>query len=156
MPFVFDTSSLIVISNYYPEHFETFWNLFEEAIKKSEVVSCREVLNELSTRVTPDWYLKWLKKNSKIFQIATSQEAEFVGEIFKVSHFQTLVGEKQRLKGSPVADPFVVAKAKIIKGTVLTQEAKKPNAAKIPNVCEHFSIPWTNVQGFLSAKKWKF
>jgi len=41
-------------------------------------------------------------------------------------------------------------------GTVVTEEALKENAAKIPNVCEYFGIKWTNVQGFLLSNDWKF
>jgi hypothetical protein len=41
-----------------------------------------------------------------------------------------------------------IASARVRGGCVVTEEANKPNAAKIPNVCEHFGIHWTNVEGF--------
>jgi hypothetical protein len=40
----------------------------------------------------------------------TGQEMEHVAEIFKVPHFRQLIGQKQQLKGLPVADPFLVAR----------------------------------------------
>jgi hypothetical protein len=73
-----------------------------------------------------------------------------------VQHFQSLVGEKQRLRGSPVADPFLVASARYNEGWVVTEEVQKPDAAKIPNVCEYFGVHCTNVAGFLEQQNWKF
>jgi hypothetical protein len=80
----------------------------------------------------------------------------FVAEIFSVPHFQQLVSEQQRLKGVPVADPFVIAMAKIRCGCVVTEEVKKPGAARIPNVCEHFGIACCNIEAFMEAKEWQF
>ena len=80
----------------------------------------------------------------------------FVTKIFSVSHFQTLVREKDRLTGHLSADPFIIAKAEFIDGCVVTEEMLKPNAAKIPNVCEHFEIDCTNLQGFMEREGWTF
>jgi hypothetical protein len=91
-----------------------------------------------------------------MFLTPGTEEGKFVAEIFKVPHFQQLVGEQQRLLGKYVADPFVVACAFACGGTVVTEEAVKDNAAKIPNVCKHFSVKFTNVQGFLEANGWQF
>jgi len=60
------------------------------------------------------------------------------------------------LRGYPVADPFVVARAQSIEACVVTEEASKPNAAKIPNVCDHFGVRFTDVKGFLSEVGWRF
>jgi len=84
------------------------------------------------------------------------QETLFVSKIFSVRHFQYLVGQKQTLKGTPVADPFLIASAKVRKGCVVTGEKKKPNAAKIPNVCEYFGIDCTNLEGFMEREGWSF
>lgn len=91
-----------------------------------------------------------------MFRVPTAEEMQFVSEIFKVKTFQALVGEKQRLRGTPVADPFVIACAKMCGGTVLTQEAKKEGGSRIPNVCDHFKINWTNLEGFLADNDWEF
>lgn len=74
-----------------------------------------------------------------------------------MTHFQALIRQKERLQGKPVADPFVIAKAWTMEnGCVVTQEVKKPNAAKIPNVCEHFGIPCLNLEAFMENEKWRF
>ncbi|MDI6752342.1 MAG: DUF4411 family protein, partial [bacterium] len=59
--------------------------------------------------------------------------------------------KQERLQGKPVADPFVIAKAKILNGCVITQELKKPNAATIPNVCEYFNTSgrYKSVEGLV-------
>jgi len=68
-----------------------------------------------------------------------------------------LIRKKEQLQGKPVADPFVIAKAQALaEGCVVTQEIKKPNAAKIPNVCEHFGIPCLNLEAFMENEKWRF
>jgi len=96
------------------------------------------------------------KRKPRFFQLPSPEEFAFVVEIFKVSHFQSLVRKKERLQGKPVADPFVIAKAKALKGCVITQESKKPNAVHIPNVCEYFSIDCLNLEGFMEREDWTF
>jgi hypothetical protein len=44
MPFIFDTNSLRVLGNYYPDQFPSFWQRFENAVEKKDVLSVREVL----------------------------------------------------------------------------------------------------------------
>jgi hypothetical protein len=80
----------------------------------------------------------------------------FIAEIFSIKNFRNLVSEKAILKGNPVADPFIIACAKIRSGCVVTEEAFKPNAPKIPTVCQHFSIDCTNVQVLMEREGWKF
>jgi hypothetical protein len=157
-PYVFDTSSIRVLGNYYPDHFPTFWTQFEKAVSDGEIKSVREVYNELEVQlpVTEKEIWKWIKEHKPMFAIPGDDETAFVAEIFKVPHFGALVGEQQRLKGNPVADPFLVASAQCCAGCVVTEEALKPNAAKIPNVCGHFKVNCTNVLGFLKQKGWKF
>ena len=79
-------------------------------------------------------------------------------QIFQIPHFQSLIGEKQRLTGTPVADPFVIACAKVRKGTVVTEEKLKSNAAKIPNVCQHPSVKvdCIDLEAFMQKQGWSF
>ncbi len=60
------------------------------------------------------------------------------------------------MQGKPVADPFVIAKANAIGGCVVTQEKFRKNAAKIPNICKHFEIRFTNLEGFMEKVDWIF
>ena len=118
-------------------------------------MSCREVFNELKG-LQKGWVFDWVNENKPMFRTPTDDETNFVGKIFSVPHFLTLVGEEQQLRGKPVADPFVIAAARVFGGCVVTEEAFKPKAAKVPNVCGHFSVHYTNVEGFLKKNDWTF
>lgn len=154
MVYVLDTSSLIVLQHYFPKQFPTFWTNLDSAIANGEVVSVREVLKEFSSE--KQWLMDWTKKQSLMFLTPGNAEMTFVAKIFEVPNFQNLVTEKQRLRGQPVADPFVIACAAVRKGCVVTEESPKPNSAKIPIVCSHFGVACTNLEGFLAARGWQF
>lgn len=156
MIYIFDTCSLSNLKHFYPGVFKSVWAGLDDLYKMGRFVSTREVWNELQ-RGNPDQHVNdWLKDRKELFKTPTTAELIFVSDIFKVPHFQGLIGQKQRLKGTPVADPFVIACAKIHGGTVVTEEELKPNAAKIPNVCDHFSVPCINLNDFMHQEGWSF
>ena len=156
MIYVFDSSPLIVLfRHYYLDRFPSLWENFDALVLEHRIISVREVRKELEGH--GDRLSDWVKDHRELFPTPTADELNFVAEIFKVTHFQTLVKKREQLQGKPVADPFVIAKAKIQEeGCVVTQEVKKPNAAKIPNVCEHFDIPCLNLEAFMENEKWRF
>ncbi len=156
MIYVFDTSSLSRLKHFYPAVFKTIWTGLDTLVQAGSLVSTREVLNEIERGEADPHVNQWLKARKEMFTIPTAAELQFVAQIFQVTHFQALIGEKQRLAGTPVADPFVIACARIRQGTVVTEERLKPNAAKIPNVCEHFGIPYLNLEQFMQAQDWSF
>ena len=67
-----------------------------------------------------------------------------------------MIRKKERLQGKPVADPFVIAKAKSLGGSVVTEERWKENSANIPNVCEYFGISCINLEEFMKKEDWTF
>jgi hypothetical protein len=118
MVYVFDTSSFIVLGHYFPERFPSFWLNMDRCVQNGELVSVREVYAELSGQGKRAHLDKWIDANKNIFLIPDSAETTFVGSIFSVPHFQQNVSERQRLKGTPVADPFVIAAAATRSGCV--------------------------------------
>lgn len=156
MKYVFDSDSLInLFRHYYPERFPTLWEKFDALVSGGKLVSVREVFNEIGS--SGDSLGTWAKEQKNIlFLEPTIEELKFVGEIFRVRHFQAMIRRQERLKGKPVADPFVIARAKISGACVVTQEKKTENAARIPNVCDHFGIPCINLEGFMEKEKWVF
>ncbi len=157
MIYVFDTSSFIVLGHYFPQRFPSFWEKFNNSVSEGKIISVREVFNELDVQASRDHLITWIRENKRIFlKPEQADETSFVSQIFSVTHFQQLVKEKQRLKGAYVADPFVIASAKVRDACVITEESKKDNAAKIPNVCEYFHINCSNLEGFMEREKWKF
>ena len=156
MAYVFNTSSFRVIGNYYPEQFPTFWEKFDQAATAGTIISVREVRRELDFYIPYPHLSDWVKDHGDIFSPPNPVETRFVSEIFSAPHFLTLVNQKSLLEGRPCADPFIIAKAKFIDGCVVTEEKWKQNAAKIPNVCEHFEVDCTNLQGFMEREDWTF
>ncbi len=156
MIYVFDSSPLIVLFRHiYPDRFPSLWENFDALVSEQRIISVREVRNELGGH--GDRLSDWVKGHREVFPTPTTDQLNFVAEIFQVSHFQMLVRKKERLQGKPVADPFVIAKAQALEeGCVVTQEVKKPNAARIPNVCEHFDIPCLNLEAFMENENWRF
>lgn len=160
MIYVFDSDTLInLFRHYYADRFPSLWENFDALVLEHRIISVREVKNELvgySDRLSV-----WVKDHGEIFLTPTVDELAFVTEIFKVPHFQMLIRKKEQLQGKPVADPFVIAKAQALEGTleggcVVTQEVKKPNAARIPNICGHFGILCLNLEAFMANEKWRF
>jgi Domain of unknown function (DUF4411) len=156
MIFVFDNSSLSKLKHFYPNVFKSVWDGLDTLVKDGSLVSTREVWNELERGEPHPHTNEWLKARRHIFAIPTPEELQFVSTIFAIQHFQALIGIKQQLRGTPVADPFVIAAAKVRNGTVVTEEAFKTNAPKIPNVCDHFKIPCINLEQFMNLQNWVF
>ena len=149
MIYVFDSCAFIdLFTHYYPDRFPSLWQNFAALVSENRIVSVREVKNELDGH--GDRLSDWVTDHREIFLQPSSEEADFVRQIFSIPHFQMLIRTQERLNGRPVADPFLIAKAKIqSEGCVVTQEVWKPNAARIPNVCEHFGIQCLNLETFM-------
>lgn len=156
MVYVFDTSSFIVTGHYYPQQFPRFWEKFNFAVNQSKIISVREVYKELDNEASAPHLIAWINEYKSIFQIPDAIATHFTSTIFAVPHFQGLINDRSRLTGRPSADPFVIAVAKSQNGCVVTQEKEKPNAPKIPNVCLHFGIDCTDLQGFMEREGWSF
>ncbi len=154
--YVFDTNVLSEIRSYYPSRFPSLWKRLDELAAAGRVLSVREVSNELKRRPMPAWLTEWLKQYPAFFTTPNADETRFVAKIFAVPHFHALVERKALLRGEPAADPFVIAAAAVRGGCVVTQEHLKPNAAKIPNVCEHFGVAYLDLEGFMHAQGWTF
>lgn len=120
------------------------------------MISVREVMNEIRQYHRDERVLEWLKAHRQIFEVPTAVEIDHVKAIFEVPHFQQLVRVRNIQLGLPAADPFLIAKARALDGTVVTQEQYRQNAARIPNVCEHFGVPWTDLEGFMEQEGWEF
>lgn len=141
--YVFDTSSFVELFKFYPKRFPSLFKVFDEIVADGQLISVREGYREIEERA--DALTDWAKVNKSIFQDPMLEEAQAVAEIFQITHFQQSLEQKKLLKGGPFADPFLIAKGRVLGATVVTQEKGKPNAAKIPNICNHFSVQCMNL-----------
>ncbi|HFD16818.1 MAG TPA: DUF4411 family protein [Rhodospirillales bacterium] len=131
------------------------WHNFDDLIKDGQIVSTREVRREIDN--CPVERLRdWAADNGEVFPTPTEEEGAFVAQIYAVPHFQQNIERQKLLKGGVLADPFVIAKASVIEGTVVTMEGLKPNAAKIPNICQYFGVGYMNLEKFMEAEQWQF
>lgn len=156
MIYIFDTSPLSTLfRNYYRRRFPSLWEKFDALVDNGQIVSVREVLREIT--VGPVESLRqWAATHQEIFTTPTAEEGDFVTRIFAVQHFQQNIDLKKIYKGGSSADPFVIAKAFVVQGAVVTMEEHKPHAAKIPNICEYFNVPCMLLEDFMEREGWVF
>lgn len=156
MSYVFDTNAFSqLFHSYYRNRFPTLWQQFDTLLAEGGITSTREVAREIEgDRVVA--LREWAANQRDLFPTPNADEARFVAHIFAVPHFLQIIERKKLLKGGLNADPFVIARAQSIGGTVVTLEGAPLNGAKIPNICQHFQIPCLSLEGFMEAEDWTF
>ena len=154
--YVIDTSSFIIVENYYPEQFPSFWKNLTALAADRRLQSVSEVLKELVHKHTKEFLAKWVQERTKLFPVPDPVETKFVAGIFAVPAFQALVEMKKRLKGAAVADPWVIARAARIGGTLVAEESRDTTKVRIPKVCNHFDVPCISLQGLMAKEGWHF
>jgi hypothetical protein len=156
MVYVLDTSPFIVLGHYFPDRFPSFWVQLNELADAGRLTSVSEVAKELDNQTTRGHLTAWIAKHKALFPAPTAEEMTFVARIFAVPAFQALISQKKRLEGTPVADPFVIARAAVLKGCVVTEESTTTPAVRIPAVCSHFKVKCTNLEGLMAAEGWLY
>lgn len=130
--------------------FDRMWDKVDQMIESGEIVFVKESYSELERQCTSAENLKWLKSQKKYFTAPSNEECEIVAQIYAQRNFQNNVAKKNILNGQPVADAFLVARAKYIgeNAVVVSREALKPNAAKIPNMCAALNVHYIDDKDF--------
>ena len=162
MVYVFGTSSLVNAFRYYKEDiFPSFWKNFHAVVKSKRLTSVMQVYQEAI--VYGNHLSEWANANKKIlFTEPNESEQQIVQKILSDAHNRELVPESKRIKNAPVADPFVIAKAKSISGCVVTEDGfnikgeLKENVVKLASVCKKLDVPCLNLNDFMRQEKWKF
>ena len=155
--YVFDTNSFSRLFSCYPnDRFPSLWTRFAAMFASGKIMSTREVMIELQAgkRRTEKAY-NWAKDHRELFTALIGEEAAAVADIFQFEHFQQIMRRKQGVV-STSADPFVIARAKVLGGTVVTEESKPPHGARIPNICDFFDIPCVKLDGLMQQENWTF
>ncbi len=136
------------------ESFPAFWYSLEKLINDNLIISTREVYRELENffikkdKSDNDVVTVWLLGHKNIFLTPSQEVCSVVARIFENKHYKQIIKKDNILTGKPEADPFVIAQAKIIHGTVVTNEVYKDNAAKIPNICKDFGVKCIDADEF--------
>ena len=157
--YVLDNSTISQIYlAFYKDRFPSFWLRFDGLVASGRATSVRAVEVELNRLSKVSFAVQELKRlNRDFFSTPTSDEQNFVARIFGVQHFRSLIDAKAKQMGREVADPYIIAKAGAsMDMCVVTEEKFSPNAARIPNVCEHFGIACINLEGLMEREGWQF
>lgn len=152
MKYVFDSGPFICSTNYYPSVFKKFWSEITQLVNDQNIISVREVFREI-TRLENS-ISDWAKQHEEIFEEPTRIEFEIVKSILK--NHRELIENRKITGGLPVADPFVIAKAKTNNLIVVTQELYKENAHKIPNICRELNVKYMTFEEFMLNESWEF
>lgn len=154
--YVFDTNVFILLGQYYPSRFPTIWAKIDELADNDVLRSVKEVRRELEQYNAASHISEWVRAHSALFLPPTEDEMCVVAEIFRKEQYRGFVKRSNLLKGMPVADPFVVAAGKVHSRKVVTQEADKAGAARIPTACREFGVKCMTVEEFLELENLKY
>jgi hypothetical protein len=154
--YIFDTNVFHALGYYYPSRFPTIWARIDELASKHVLRSVREVQREIERNCPFDCIDDWVKKHHELFLIPTEEEAKVVAEIFKKEQYRGFVKREKLLKGLPVADPFIIAAAKVHSACVVTQESLKAGGARIPTACAELRVPCIDLEKFFEQEQLKY
>ena len=128
---------------YSKDAFPAHWNHIEKCIGSGRIISARAVYDELENTKNDD-FKKWLSSRRSIFVPLDADQVAIVRQI--VTKYDAYT------KGSPKADPILVALAKSRGLKVITSEKKRatpsPNMPDIPNLCEEFGVECVSIVQF--------
>ncbi len=150
--YIFDSGPFIDMKQYPNDVFTTLWDNFFIMLQEGQIISSSEVLRELKDYDDEIGYLA--KSNSHIFVKPTIEEQTFVQEV--LARFPELLKRKNILAGKPIADPFVIAQARIHDCILVHAEKHTPNSHRIPGVCKHYGVKEMSLFDFFREEKWKF
>lgn len=152
MQYSIDTSALLdAWVRWYPiDVFPSFWDRMDELVEDRTIVATEEVLNELERK--DDDLHKWIKARPELLVPHDAAVQTAVSEI--LAQFPKMVDERT---GKSMADPFVIAVARVHQLAVVTGEkGGTPTRPKIPNVCAHFGIRTLSVLEMIREAGWSF
>ena len=125
---------------------QAYWNWFESHIDAGKITSHWKAIDEVLQGDKPgtELIVSWLKaRKHKIEASADTEESQgLVGEICQYSYES--FGAVKTVEFTRGADLWLIARAKLDSGTVVTQESnKKP--VRIPAVCKHFGVRYVDL-----------
>ncbi len=158
--FYLDANTFIEAKNryYHMDICPGYWRWILESYAEGAVGSISMVYDELLKG--NDELASWAKENDELFFPTNSyQVQQYMVDVS--THVSRLPGLKPNavpefLNG---ADPWLVAMAMANDGVVVTHEMPNPEAKKkifLPDVCDHFDVPYMNTFDLLIQKEAQF
>ena len=153
MLYSFDTSAILNGRRdlFRPAVFPTLWSRIEGEISAGRIRSIDEVRRELSQR--DDDAKRWADAQTDLYCPISRQVQVCVAQILKLHPKLVKVGGNRS-----GGDPFVIALAMSLNGTVVTEEHATNNLdkPKIPDVCADLKVPCLNLMEYIETQGWSF
>lgn len=148
--YIVDADFLIHLRERYPpDLFPDVWSKLTEMALAGRVVVPREVKREIQKK--SDQASSWLRENDGYLG-DPDENATFL-----VASQTPGLGELIDLDGTdPQGDAFVVAAAKRLGLTAVSDETRKGGAKKIPKLCERLDVRCIDTIGLFRAEKLRF
>jgi hypothetical protein len=125
-----------------------YWSWFEKQVASGKITSHRMVIDEVlagTKKTDTDPLIVWVRsrKDKLADSAAESKDCqELVGKLCQFSY--DTFGPAKTAEFTRGADLWLIARAKLDDGAVVTQESdKKP--VRIPTVCNHFGVPFKTI-----------
>lgn len=152
MPYSLDTSGLLDgwVRYYAPEVFPSLWRQMESAAADKTIVAVQDVLLELERQ--DDDVFAWAKRHVTFVPLEEEIQASATEILAK---FPQLVNTR---RSRSVADPFVIALARVQGLTVVTAEraSGSPQKPRIPDVCAGVGVKCVPLLGMFKELGWQF
>ena len=133
--YVFDTNIFINLKNIYPSDiFVGLWHHIESLFENGTIISSDEVAEEI--KKGNDELEEWVKARKSSFYPSNEPIQIIVREI--LGQFSSLVTSPKKPNS---ADPFLIALAKHMSCTVVTEEKYgNDHSPKIPYICSFYNV----------------
>jgi hypothetical protein len=133
----------------------SYWNWFERQVDDGKIIShwkCIDEVTEGEQRDHPELIVQWVRsRKSKLIASADTEECQMlVGDICQYCYEN--FGPVKTAEFTKGADLWLIARAKLDRGTVVTQESTK-KLVRIPAVCVEFKVPHTTIFGMNNSLK---
>ena len=138
MIYILDTNIIRTLLNFFPKRgkrFEEVWEKIDEKIKSGEFISVDECYNELVKQFSDKTeQYQWFHGHKHMFKNPGDKESVIISQLLLNPKMRETVHQKNILENRPSADIYIVAKAKALDATVVTNENYKPHSAQLPNL----------------------
>ena len=84
-----------------------------------------------------------------MFKNPDNEESLIISQLLLNPKMRETIHQKNILQNRPSADIYIVAKAKVLGATVVTNEVNKPHSAQLPNICETIKVPCITYDDFM-------
>jgi hypothetical protein len=161
MIYLIDTSSLVCLTEKYPEDvFKSLYKNMENEIKKDTIKTPIQVLHEIKKR--DDMLYNWLKDKKKFFIKTTEEIFQKAFQIIKI-YPELIKNLGLNNNGDDPADPYLISTAIILNKEniygeaqikIITEEGTKKN--HIPDIANKYNIKSLHILEFFKENNWQF